>query len=181
MGRAFDLARLLNSSGLVPDAKLLALAASKLTGQVPDANAPSGSVIQVVNSFSTTSYVTNSSTPQATNLSASITPVSASSKILVLMTVAFRNDGGARKAIGLHVYRNATLLSPNSASPASFASANDVEGTMPVIQLDSPNTTSPVTYTLYYNNLSGDTIRINWDSNGTCAPRSTITLVEVAG
>jgi hypothetical protein len=53
MGIARNLARLVpNGSGLLPNANIEAVAASKLTGQVPDANAPSGSVIQVLHSKS---------------------------------------------------------------------------------------------------------------------------------
>lgn len=84
MSLARYLANLLNSSGQVPDAKLVALTASKLSGQVPDANAPSGSVIQVVSStitgmqdISSISYV------DVSGMSVSITPSSTSSKILI--------------------------------------------------------------------------------------------------
>jgi hypothetical protein len=65
MSLARNLARLFpNASGLLPNANIEAMAASKLTGQVPDANAPSGSVIQVVQSISTASF-SNSTTSMA--------------------------------------------------------------------------------------------------------------------
>jgi len=49
MGIARNIARLVpNGSGLLPNANIEAVAASKLTGQVPDANAPSGSIVQVL-------------------------------------------------------------------------------------------------------------------------------------
>jgi hypothetical protein len=46
----------------ITNGKIASLAATKLTGQVPDANAPSGSVIQVIQGIGTTISV-SSSTP----------------------------------------------------------------------------------------------------------------------
>ena len=78
MSLARYLANLLNSSGQVdlttkvvnqlPNANIAAMAASKLTGQVPDANAPSGSVIQVVQGTSSTIFTSTTSSYLATGL-----------------------------------------------------------------------------------------------------------------
>jgi hypothetical protein len=96
MGIARNIARLIpNGSGLLPNANIEAVAASKLTGQVPDANAPSGSVLQVVQGNTSTEVNTSGTSYVDTGLSASITPSSASSKILVLVSQNFgvkRND-----------------------------------------------------------------------------------------
>jgi len=83
----------LSGDGITSD-NITSLAASKLTGQVPDANAPSGSVVQVVSVVpspiatavaSTGSNTANLTTSNTTLLfSGSITPLSASNKILVL-------------------------------------------------------------------------------------------------
>lgn len=60
MGLARNLARLLpNSSGLLPNANIEAVAASKLTGQVADANAPSGSVVNYQLNTDTSTYTAN--------------------------------------------------------------------------------------------------------------------------
>jgi hypothetical protein len=47
MGIARNIARLIpNGSGLLPNTNIEAVAASKLTGQVADANAPSGALFR---------------------------------------------------------------------------------------------------------------------------------------
>jgi hypothetical protein len=83
MGIARNIARLVpNGSGLLPNANIEAVAASKLTGQVADANAPSGSVIQVVSTNYTTRTVISQTTSviDITGMSVTITPSSASNK-----------------------------------------------------------------------------------------------------
>lgn len=79
------------ASGAVTDPKIAAMAATKLTGVVPDANAPSGSVIQVVQhkttarsqiSASGNSTVTATSGTQYTSFT--FTPSFATSKLLLL-------------------------------------------------------------------------------------------------
>lgn len=76
----------------VTDAKISALAASKLSGQVPKANAPSGSILQVVTVQSTTQVSVSAGGPQSIGLSASIT-VLANSKVLVLTVVPWFESG----------------------------------------------------------------------------------------
>jgi hypothetical protein len=177
MSLARYLANLLNSSGQVPDAKLVALTASKLTGQVPDANAPSGSVIQVVQA-STISAATssNNSTWIATNLTASITPISASSKILVIgQHGSARVHTGLSNGIQLRLLRNSTaVISPVVEFLYSYVG---LDGPIPFQFLDSPATTSSTTYSTEFKLLTaaGSTAQIN--PNNTPA---LITLLEIS-
>ena len=69
----------------VTDAKIAAMAASKLSGQVPAANAASGGVIQVVQFETVPSNITSTSTTYINSgmLDVPITPKEAGSKILV--------------------------------------------------------------------------------------------------
>ena len=69
--------------------------ASSLSGVIPDANAPSGSVIQVVSSNLTSTVSTSSSSFVTTGLSASITPLSSSSKILVIVNGGSMYNNGS--------------------------------------------------------------------------------------
>lgn len=102
MSLARYLANLLNSSGQVPDAKLVALTASKLSGQVPDANAPSGSVIQVVEaSVGSASYTNYAS--YATFISGSITTTVANSRILVTMNIPYYCAGSGTWSTSFYV------------------------------------------------------------------------------
>jgi hypothetical protein len=154
----------------LPNANIEAMAASKLTGQVPDANAPSGSVIQVVNStysvqtdFSASSYVD-------TGLTATITPSSASSKVLVLVCQSglWRSAGSVYG--DLRLARDASLFIRIA---GEFTSADG--GGASAAYLDSPNTTSAVTYKTQCF-ASGATMQLQRNS-GT----STIALLEIAG
>lgn len=92
MGIARNIARLVpNGSGLLPNANIEAVAASKLTGQVPDANAPSGSVLQVVTT-QTTTQVSVTGSDAGIGLSASITVLN-NSRVLVLTVVPWFESG----------------------------------------------------------------------------------------
>ncbi len=112
MSLARYLASLLNSSGQVPDAKLVALTASKLTGQVPDANAPSGSVIQVVSANQTTPTSVASGATAATPLQATITPISTTSKIVIFSCFQWYVAGGSSDATA-RIYKNGSSIASN--------------------------------------------------------------------
>lgn len=182
MGRARDLANLLNSSGLVPDAKVLALAASKLTGQVPDANAPSGSVLQVVYGTTDTEVSTASTSVWTdTTLSASITPSSASSKILVLVGQSSVDRQVGAGGVKIKLLRGSTDLiavtGVYGAGWMSGSSSTEINvGSVAFEYLDSPSTTSPVTYKTQLQ-LYGSGVGVVQHGGGA---RSTITLLEVA-
>ena len=150
------------------------LATQPLTGALPDANAPSGSVIQVVNATSNTQVTTTSTSYVTTGLTASITPSSSTSKILVIATFqAYANSGGLSSYFTL--YRNSSEIT----SPEAFrmeAQSSAVATSCAISYLDSPATTSSTSYTVYmksqtsslttYINLSGD--------------KASITLMEIA-
>lgn len=83
------LGALLNSSGQVPDSGIQAVAASKLTGQLPAANALSGSVLQVVQSRTLASQGTSSSSFVSINgLITTLTPVKSNSRFLVQLDLS---------------------------------------------------------------------------------------------
>ncbi len=184
MGIARNIARLVpNGSGLLPNANIEAVAASKLTGQVPDANAPSGSVIQVVSTTITTEYNGTSGSESYIGMSASITPSNTNNKVLVLFNVAMGLNGNAvnhavyvrlRRAAStsgtfLYVQRFGRYDGGSSANREMFA-------TTLLQYLDSPNTTSSVTYGMTIQNLDGSP-GYSINNNG----HTTITLMELAG
>lgn len=124
------------------------------------ATAPSGKVLQVVQVTKTdTQSFTGSgdNSPETfndiTDLSASITPASASNKILILANVL----GSSSNNSFLSVFRGSTnLASPTSPSGRTPAFAGDfynnpssaLTRTYSIIYLDSPSTTSSTTYKL---------------------------------
>jgi hypothetical protein len=87
MGIARNLARLVpNGSGLLPNANIEAMAATKLTGIVPDANAPSGSVLQVVQVSQNVRFLLNTSAAKINE--ANLTTSQTNSKILAILSCA---------------------------------------------------------------------------------------------
>ena len=122
---------------------------------VPSWAAPAGGgkVLQVVQATYSTSTTIASTTYTDTGLSASITPSSASSKILVLVNQAAYAQRGASNtaAVGMRILRNSTdvftLLSPQAIFLAVGGSSEVyIGGVTAMTYLDSPATTSSVTY-----------------------------------
>ena len=136
------------------------------------------------------SFSTTASTPAAiTGLSRAITPSATSSKILVMGKVSFGTTAGTRGFIQL---RRGTALIGNSTGSGSrvisiasenLASVDDV-GNLNFHYIDSPSTTSAVTYNIYgcANGNSNFLLnRSNNDFNGSQTTRGTsvITVMEV--
>jgi len=181
----------LSGDGITSD-NITSLAASKLTGQVPDANAPSGSVIQIVSTNYTTRTVISQTTSviDMTGMTVSITPTSASNKILVLINLAFNSPEG-QNIIGF-LNRNGTLIGQSTTSGAiqaffGMSTANDGNYRMWSASgnfLDSPATTSAITYKLQSRAASGtSTLYLNGtgrNSADDALGSSTITVMEIA-
>jgi hypothetical protein len=121
-----------------------------------------------------------SSATYVTHGSLSITPASASSKILVFMIGQVRTrsaSGTSNVECKVHIFRGTTDLSANVAGRVGTygynASVGDaqVDFTVPCMYLDSPATASSVTYNLNGNLVSGNT---SYLTDG-----SSILLIEV--
>jgi hypothetical protein len=138
-----------------------------------------GKVLQVVSATTATSAAITSTSYTDTNITATITPTSATSKVLVLITANTYNDsGGSRTAIGAgaQIVRGATsIYSQNLSTYLQTASATlQLIVSNNYIYLDSPATTSSTTYKLQAKQSSAsDTVLYN--NQGT----STITLMEI--
>jgi len=160
---------------------------------------PSGSVLQVIQTVKTDTFSTQSgSFTDVTGLSVSITPTKASSKILVSCAVAvgYNHDGTVTRRGGISLFRGSTnLLVPTSAgsrSPsyawASEMSSNEVYNTYCFEFLDSPNSTSSLSYNIKVLNAgAGSSIvyvnrsEIDNDQGSTGRGVSVITAMEIAG
>ena len=152
--------------------------ATKLTGALPaiDGSALTGvgKVLQVVEATSTTRVVLSTSTYTSISLSGTITPSSTSSKILVIADVAFNVFGGSGWAAGS--IRNGTTQVkefPYFAGWYGLASSARHRQTPTLRHLDSPATTSAVTYNIYCH-TNGSTLEFQ-DGNQV----STILLIEI--
>jgi len=164
-----------------------------------NSTAASGKILQVVSTTKTDTQSTSLNSGDVvavTSLSASITPSSTASKILVQFSVNGAN-GGDTTALGPQyiLKRGATAIGiGNSDGTRTRATTGQAGGTGQTVNnavglfLDSPNTTSATTYSVDVQNLSGvtQTIFINRSVTDSDQPRvarfvSTITLMEVAG
>jgi len=150
------------------------------TGTLLTSGSPqSGGVIQVVNFTTTTQFTTSSGTFSNTGFSASITPKFSTSKILILARV----PGGVQTSFGqagfaIALYRGATPLY----TPAVYENYNNVSsgGNQPrqvdsINYLDSPATTSTVSYNLYAASSNSSITAVINETGPT-----SITLMEIA-
>lgn len=183
----------ISGNGISSDA-IASLAASKLTGQVPDANAPSGSVIQVVSTtktdtFSTTSL--NDNPAAVTGLSISITPSSSSNKVLVSGHLSLGYQSGVTQCF-FRLYRNGTHIGGGDAASnrpsvmgRTYVPDSGTAGTVGFAFLDSPSTTSSTTYQIYIGTEGSGTVTLNrtlgdGDNRTGARMSSTITAQEIA-
>ena len=155
-------------------------------GAVESGDLPSGSLIQVVqNTYNTTTSITSTSYTDS-GLSASITPTSASNKILVTIQLCGRyyTQTNAGRDFFTNIVRDSTQIHFVVSSNVQSGTGTDGFAQYPVlsslIYLDSPSTTSLTTYKVQAKvnpSSNSTTIRFNDSDNGV----STITLMEIAG
>lgn len=143
-------------------ASTIAMGANKITGlangTVTTDAAAFGQlkIIQTVTATSTTAFTTTSGTFVSANLTASITPTSASNKVLIMAM-------GTLQSTSLHVCY-ATILNGTSGNLGgtngfvdSFITGGGGSGHVPscIVYMDSPATTSARTYTVQIKNDDG--------------------------
>ena len=143
---------------------------------VPSAKMPAGSVLQVKIAYDTSVMTTSSATYVATGLQLAITPSSTSSKILCFWNVQARS-AVASKGFGTQLLRGSTTLFTSATNYAVYAGgAADVRMNGDWKHLDSPNTTSEITYSIKVSAHGGGTLNFNDASNQT-----SIVLMEIQG
>jgi hypothetical protein len=163
-----------------------------LTGTLPAVsganltNIDGGKVLQVVQVSYTTETAIASTSFTDTGLTASITPSSSSNKILVsvaLQYTAYR-DSNYTITSNAKILRGSTDIFENSEFVGSqvgtgISGYQQIYGTVPLVYLDSPSTTSSTAYKVQVQNntTSGNRqIKVNHGANST----STMTLLEVS-
>ena len=136
-----------------------------------------GKLLQVVTASTTTSYTTTSSSyVAAAGMEVSITPSSATSKVLIFVNMNFE-EGVAGSGAYATIYRNNTTnLEANGFvyhgqdSGASYKFSSQE----PMHFLDTPNTTSATTYTVYFSRDTSGEASVNRNS-----ARGVITAMEI--
>jgi hypothetical protein len=134
-----------------------------------------GNAIITVSAFNTSTVSTTSTSyVDITSITASITPISASNKIMVIYSSdALYTLVSATNVDYFHqVLRDSTSISQRLLTSASASGGLQARGSMSITILDSPNTTSSVTYKAQHKVSSGS-------STGSTADTS-IVLMEVS-
>ncbi len=160
------------------------LDATKLSGNLPALNGSAltnldaGKILQVKQTTKSNTFETTSSSYiDIPDLSVSITPASTSNKILFISSVNF----GANQT-GQHnfyqVVRDSTTISATAQSIRSSDTA--VVHSYSSIILDSPSSTSALTYKIQCKPESGNAVGVNRNIGNTLYGFSTILCMEVA-
>ena len=154
------------------------MAISKISnGGVATSGLPTGTVLQTVTNATAgaVSNGTNTSLGDISNFTVSITPTSASSKIFVSVSCLVTNTlvSGANVAVAFALLRDSTSLASTIASAQSGSGGLQIRDSVAFSNLDSPNTTSAVTY-----KVQGNT---NNASSGYYVSSGRIVVMEIAG
>jgi hypothetical protein len=159
------------------------LTAAALAAGAAKGNFGAGAVLQVVQATYSSGVSSTSTTWVNTGLSATITPSSTTSKILVLVDQAVEAYASNVTGLGLKIVRDNTDIAVcGRAQGGSVNAAVDIWSRVPLNKLDSPNTTSPVTYKTQFNRaMQADGPYGNYAQVQTGGDPSSITLMEIAG
>ena len=146
----------------MPDRNVTIGDAGDLTGNLPAIDGSSltnlpagGKVLQVVNTVSSTDFSTVSTSLQDTGYSVTITPSSATSKILLMAD--YNANVNTTNADGMRVvfYRGGSQIGDENIAYRDNPTTSNFHFPTSIIYLDSPNTTSATTYKLYMRTHAG--------------------------
>jgi len=162
-----------------------------VAGSASAVQASSGRVLQVVQTVKTDTFSTGSSYAAVTGLSASITPSSSSSKVLIMVSLGGVSADNSSFKMGM--YRGATpIYVGDTAGSRTSVSAQGQTGATYAVQstawsyLDSPATTSATTYQVYLGSNGSVTVYLNRTTRDTntstedARSASSIILMEIA-
>ena len=150
------------TSGTIPTARITALPAGV-----------GGKVLQVVQGTDTAETDTSSTSYVATGLSVNITPSSSSNKVLIIAMGMIDNDSSGT-APKVTLYRDSTNIGIADGLSRNYATVRLI---VPVTlsKLDTPNSTSQITYAVYIKSASGSQVRFGEST------QQTIVAMEIAG
>jgi hypothetical protein len=161
-----------------------------------DTSPKAGNVIQVVNTIKTDTFSTTSTSfTDVTGLSASITPTSSSSRIMVCVSFYMSSNSSSGYPLARVLRDSTAIYIGDAAGSRSRALTNTGGGlfstdgntgfNISAQFLDSPATTSATTYKIQLMQSAGNTAYINRvgtdsDSAGIARTASSIVLMEIA-
>ena len=150
-----------------------------VTGTVLTTTSPkAGNVIQVVSATTSTEVTSTNTTQVSTGLTATITPTSATSKILIIASLpsCWKSGANTSNATELYLYKNSSAISGVKTTIVGYTGvAQAGYYSTGFNYLDSPATASATTYAVYFNSYNGSSASVQKDNN-----ISMITLLEIA-
>lgn len=159
--------RLKMADGFVNSAKMAAGAAR--------ANFGAGAVLQVVQGTLSSNFSSSSSTFTAIGATLSITPSSTSSRILLMASVGVGVSASAY--IDMTVFRDSTNLAGAFGFITTFSSAATLSACQNFSHIDSPATTSAISYSIRMRTQTGVSYSVINAGGQTC----TLIAMEIAG
>ena len=157
--------------------------ASNVTGTLATGNGGTGAtsfspgkVLQVIRASTTTTTSTSStSMVDITNLTVNITPSATSSKIYVIMNVnGITSEASNVSGCSLRIYQASDVS--GEAINMGYGSTNQLNQSATLTALDSPSSTSELTYKGQCKNRVAANVIVNNSSD-----TSSITVMEIAG
>jgi hypothetical protein len=156
---------------------------SKIIGlqSIPKSTLPTGSVLQVVNALYSTEFTTASISFVTTNLTATITPTSSTSKILIVYALGDVGCVAPTDGAAFALYKNGSAVGQPLYSRVNYndTSASETQMITAVSgsYYDSPSSTSALTYAIYVRNNASGGVTTKVFRDGT---QGSITLMEIA-
>ena len=148
------------------------------SGTLGKARLPTGSVLQVVSATYSTIATNATQTNADTGLTATITPSSATSKILCIVNMAgLYNNGASGLGTQLQLIRGATNIIQFARYTNYVSSGLGLFTQAGTNFLDSPSTTSATTYKVQFCKSDGTAGTVSVQQN---SDTSAITLMEIA-
>jgi len=172
----------------VPSGATLAVTGATVTGL------SAGKVLQVLSTAKTNTFSRTASSGDygdVTGLTVAITPSSTSNKILVMVSLSCGGTGG--QEMRYKIVRDSTDIfigdaadSQGRGSGAGRSNNGSTQEVLTGIYLDSPSSTSALTYKIQIGGEGSVAYRVNWciddaDNNTITRTASSITVMEIEG
>ena len=140
-------------------------------------------MLQVIQDTVTGSVSTTSASFVDTGLDVTITPATTGSRFLVMATIGqvAKFPGNVNNSVALEIDRGGTQIY-YGADGSLFENESDYlyVGPISFSKVDSPNTTSAITYKVRFANyVSGQTSTINHSTGGSATLESTLIVMEI--
>ena len=133
-----------------------------------------GKILQVITN-SGSSNITTSGGAKSDLTNVSITPASASNKVLLIASCTLFNTASGNSYGGAYLHRGTSSDTVIYTAISGFGTATDIYFPFALTLVDSPNTTSAQTYTFSFSRQSVSTTSVSTNSNN-----YSLTALEIA-